>query len=61
MSRYTMITMEQANGFDKVKLISMYNDAIEMIWFLEAEVRRLSEENDSLWDSYGEISDKYFG
>ena len=51
---------EARNPFPE-QLVSMYNDAVEMIWFLESRVRQLSEENDSVWESYEELSRQHFG
>ena len=61
MNSFTMLTKESSETLSREQLVSMYNDAIEMIWFLESRVRQLSEENDSVWESYEEISRQYFG
>ena len=46
MNSFTMLTEERS---------------VEMIWFLESRVRQLSEENDSVWESYEELSRQHFG
>ena len=61
MNSFTMLTEERSADLSREQLVSMYNDAVEMIWFLESRVRQLSEENDSVWESYEEISRQYFG
>lgn len=61
MNNFTMLTEERSADLSREQLVSMYNDAIEMIWFLESRVRQLSEENDSVWESYEELSRQHFG
>ena len=60
MNSFTMLTKESSETLSREQLVSMYNDAVEMIWFLESRVRQLSEENDSVWESYEELSNRYF-
>ena len=43
----------------KYKLLTMYNDAIETI--LQMRLNELRNENEQLWESYEEISDKLYG
>ena len=68
MNSFTMLTKESSETLSREQLVlsreqlvSMYNDAVEMIWFLESRVRQLSEENDSVWESYEELSRQHFG
>ena len=61
MNSFTMLTEERAAVLSREQLVAMYNDAVEMIWFLEIRVKQLSEENDSVWKSYEELSNQYFG
>ena len=61
MNSFTMLTEERSADLSREQLVSMYNDAVEMIWFLESRVRQLSEENDSVWESYKELSRQHFG
>lgn len=61
MNSFTMLTEERAAALSREQLVAMYNDAVEMIWFLEIKVKQLSEENDSVWKSYEELSNRYFG
>ena len=61
MNSFTMLTEERAAALSREQLVAMYNDAVEMIWFLEIRVKQLSEENDSDWKSYEELSNRYFG
>ena len=56
-----MLTEGRAAALSREQLVAMYNDAVEMIWFLEIRVKQLSEENDSVWKSYEELSNRYFG
>ena len=60
MNSFTMLTEEQAAALSREQLVSMYNDAVEMIWFLEFRVKQLSEENESVWESYEEVNSRYF-
>ena len=60
MNSFTMLTEELSEALSREQLVSMYNDAVEMIWFLESRVRQLSEENDSVWESYEELSRQHF-
>ena len=43
MNSFTMLTKESSETLSREQLVSMYNDAVEMIWFLESRVRQLSE------------------
>ena len=61
MNSFTMLTEGRAAALSREQLVAMYNDAVEMIWFLEIRVKQLSEENDSVWKSYEELSNRYFG
>ena len=61
MNSFTMLTKESSETLSREQLVSMYNDAVEMIWFLESRVRQLSEENGSVWESYEELSRQHFG
>lgn len=61
MNSFTMLTEERAAALSREQLVAMYNEAVEMIWFLEIRVKQLSEENDSVWKSYEELSNRYFG
>ena len=61
MNSFAMLTEEQAAALSREQLVAMYNEAVEMIWFLEIRVKQLSEENDSVWESYEELSNQYFG
>ena len=61
MSSFTMLTKERAAALSRKQLVSLYNEAVEVIWFLEFRVKQLSDENDSLWESYEELSSQHFG
>ena len=61
MNTFTMLTEERAAALSREQFVSMYNDAVETIWFLEFRVKQLSEENNSVWESYEELSSRYFG
>ena len=61
MNSFTMLTEERAAALSREQLVAMYNEAVDMIWFLEIRVKQLSEENDSVWKSYEELSNRYFG
>jgi hypothetical protein len=39
MNSFTMLTKESSETLSREQLVSMYNDAVEMIWFLESRVR----------------------
>lgn len=45
----------------KEHILSCYNDAVEMIWHLNARILQLREDNDAVWKAYDEIIDKYLG
>ncbi len=48
MNSFTLLTEERAAALSREQLVAMYNDAVDMIWFLEIRVKELSEENDSV-------------
>lgn len=58
---YELITQENAGSLSFEQLIGMYNDAVEMIWFLQKQIDELSEENEGLWDNYEELTDHLYG
>ncbi len=61
MNSFSILSREQAEPLSREQLISMYNEAVETIWFLEFRIHQLSEENDSLWESYEDLADRHFG
>ena len=61
MKCYEMITLEQAASVSLEKLVHNYNDAIEMIWFLQQKLQEQISENDQLWKAYDELSDQLYG
>ena len=58
---YNTISLEEAGSLSVLKLIEMYNDAIETIWYLQERLNELSVENDALWDDYEELSNQLYG
>lgn len=58
---YRCLADEEAETMTKEHLVFMYNDAVEMIWHLNYRIDQLMKENESVWDAYDEISNKYFG
>ncbi len=60
-SFYEMITKEQEDSLSNDQLIKMYNEAVETIWYLQKQLKELSEENERLWDDYEELSDHLYG
>ena len=36
MNSFTLLTEESSETLSREQLVSMYNDAVEMIWFLES-------------------------
>jgi len=61
MNSFTTLDSDRAAALSREQLISMYNEAVETIWFLEFRVKQLSEENDAVWESYEELSRQHFG
>ncbi len=61
MNSFAMLNEEQGAALSREQLVSMYNDAVETIWFLEYRIKQLSEENDSVWEAYEELSNQHFG
>ena len=58
---YYQITEEEAAGMTKEHILSLYNDAVAMIWHLNSRIIQLREDNETAWKAYDEISDKYLG
>lgn len=52
MEHDEMISAE--HGYTVPQLIEMYNDAVELIWCLQDEIRELNEE----LESYQQVADK---
>ena len=61
METYEMITVEQAASVPLKTLVTDYNDAIEMIWYLQHKLQEQMLENDQLWKSYEELADQLYG
>lgn len=58
---YKLLTKEQLYNLTPARILEMYNDAIETIWLLQMRLNELRNENEQLWESYEEISDKLYG
>ena len=58
-SKYKLLTKEQLYNLTPARILEMYNDAIETI--LQMRLNELRNENEQLWESYEEISDKLYG
>ncbi len=58
---YKLLTREQLYNLTPARILEMYNDAIETIWLLQMRLNELRNENESLWESYEEVSDKLYG
>ena len=52
---------KQLYNLTPARILEMYNDAIETIWLLQMRLNELRNENESLWESYEEVSDKLYG
>ena len=59
--KYKLLTKEQLYNLTPARILEMYNDAIETIWLLQMRLNELRNENESLWESYEEVSDKLYG
>lgn len=57
--KYKLLTKEQLYNLTPARILEMYNDAIETI--LQMRLNELRNENEQLWESYEEISDKLYG
>ncbi len=61
MKTYELITPEQALHISPGSLIDNYNDAVETIWHLQHLLKELRQENEMLWATYEDMSDKMYG
>ncbi len=61
MRTYDMILQENIPLVSKERLVEMYNDAVEEIWYLSRRNAELHEENEMLWKTNEELSDQLFG
>ncbi len=61
MEQYHMITLAEASELPLTRLVRNYNDAVETIWYLQHQLDRERQENEGLWASYEEISNKLYG
>ena len=59
--KYKLLTKEQLYNLTPARILEIYNDAIETIWLLQMRLNGLRNENEQLWESYEEISDKLYG
>ena len=59
--KYKLLTKKQLYNLTPARILEMYNDAIETIWLLQMRLNELRNENEQLWESYEEISDKLYG
>ena len=61
MRTFDIILPENISLANKERLLEMYNDAVQEIWYLLKENSRLREENEMLWKAYDELSDQIYG
>ena len=61
MRTFDIILPENISLASKERLLEMYNDAVQEIWYLLKENSRLREENEMLWKAYDELSDQIYG
>ena len=61
MKTYDIILPENSSLVSKDRLIKMYNDAVQEIWYLSNQNAQLQEENEALWKSNEELMDQLYG
>ena len=61
MKKYDVILPENSSHVSKDRLIKMYNDAVQEIWYLSNQNARLREKNEGLWKSNEELMEQLYG
>ena len=61
MKTYDVILPENSSLVSKDRIIKMYNDAVQEIWYLSNQNAQLQEENEALWKSNEELMDQLYG
>lgn len=61
MKTYDAILSENTSLVSKERLIRMYNEAVQEIWYLFDKLEQIREENEALWKSWEELMDQLYG
>lgn len=61
MKTYDVILSENTSLVSKERLIRMYNEAVQEIWYLSGKLEQIREENEALWKSCEELMDQLYG
>lgn len=61
MKTYDVILSENTSLVSKERLIRMYNEAVQEIWYLSGKLEQIREENEALWKSWEELMDQLYG
>ncbi len=61
MKTYDVILSENTSLVSKERLIKMYNEAVQEIWYLSGKLEQIREENEALWKSWEELMDQLYG
>ncbi len=61
MKTYDVILSENTSLASKERLIRMYNEAVQEIWYLSDKLEQIREENEALWKSWEELMDQLYG
>lgn len=61
MRTFDIILFENAELVNKERLVNMYNEAVQEIWYLSGKLDQMREENNALWRNNGELIDKLYG
>ena len=57
MRTYDVILPENESLVSKDRVIAMYNDAVQEIWYLSGKLNQLRAENEALWKANEELAD----
>ena len=61
MKSYDLILPENLPLVSKDRLLKMYNEVVQEIWYLSSQNAQLREENEALWKSNEELMDQLYG
>ncbi len=61
MRTYDVILSDNSALVSKERLIEMYNEAVQEIWYLSGRLEQTRKENEALWKSCVELMDQIYG
>lgn len=61
MKTYDVILSENTSLVSKERLIKMYNEVVQEIWYLSGKLDQIRGENEALWKSCEELMDQLYG